>query len=143
MSNEDVRDYLWEYQRKCDEIADLRDEIEELMSRSEKITSTLSDMPKGNGKSGFEDVAIKYLGKCEKLDIDITEAEKTKIEIKKTIRKINDYRIEKVIIAIYIKKECDKGQKAETVEKMGYSLRHFDRLHAEGIRKLKDVLKCH
>lgn len=138
MTNDDVKEYLYQYQRDCDNQKDLQDEVEVKLSEAMSITSMISDMPRGNGKAGFEDVVVKYLEICSGLTDAITAAEQSKIKISGLIKSVGDYRIEKVLYKLYIK--ADKRK--DIAENMGYDLRHIDRLHAEGIEIIKHVLEC-
>jgi len=138
MTNDDVKEYLYQYQRNCDRQEDLQDEVEALLSGAMSITSMISDMPHGSGKSGFEDVVVKYLEVCKDLNDAIDMAVKSKLDTEKMIASMEDYRVEKVLRQLYIKNEKRK----DIAESMGYDIRHIDRLHAEGIEHIKRVLEC-
>lgn len=138
MSNDEVKEILWGYQRNCDLIRESQEEIKTMLAEATKVTSTLSDMPRGGGKSGFDEIVIKYLERCNQLNMEISIAGECKIEIDKLIKEIQDYRIEKVLRKLYIKNEKRKDIALE----IGYDIRHVDRLHAEGIGIIKHVLEC-
>lgn len=138
MTDDDVKEYLYQYQRDCDKQKELQDDAEVLLGGAMSITSMISDMPRGNGKAGFEDVVVKYLEVCNDLNNAIDKAVRSKMAIDKLIASIEDYRIEKVLRKLYIKNDKRK----DIAESMGYDIRHIDRLHACGIEYIRDVLEC-
>lgn len=138
MTNQNVKNYLWGYQRACDSCKDLQDDHEELWTRATAMTKMISDMPKGSTYAGFQEIMDEINEAGKELTRAIRFQAEKKIEIKALIESIEDYRIERVLTELYIKGKVRK----EVAKIIGYDVRHVDRLHLCGIDILKDVLNC-
>lgn len=71
------------------------DQIESLHELAEKATSVISDMPKGGGKNGLEDIVTKIVSLEESVREDMNKLVDIRKEINGVISSVedNDYRL--------------------------------------------------
>jgi len=108
-------------------------ELEEWKSRAEKITQTLSDMPRGSNKLGFDDVIVAAGEIIDKIKVKTEEAKRIKIEIEIAIEELGDQRLVDVMKYRYIN-NLNWQQIAIT---MIYSEVHVKRCHGEALHLIK------
>lgn len=120
------------------------EQVDALNTLAQKITTTISDMPRSGKRprSRMEEILVKIIDLSTDINEDIDEMVDTKAEIMAIIKRVenNDYRIllEKRFL-------CFQSWERIAVD-MNYTIQHIHRLKhraiAEADRKLKDVTKC-
>lgn len=102
MTNKEKKAFLNQYQNKWKEIKVLREEIEVLQSRAEKITSTLSDMPHGGTGSDFTVTVDKLVELKQRLEVDVLNAINKREEIERAINTVSVSSQRRLLKAVYI-----------------------------------------
>ena len=116
----------------------LCEEKSKWMARAEKITPTLSDMPKANSNSNKIESAIEKITEFEDaIDKEIDSSIDIKIEILAAIKTVNDPVLQNLLMLRYIN---DKKWEEIAVE-MNYDYRWVLRLHGKALSMLNTPLK--
>lgn len=133
MTNDEKKYKLKAYIRASEKIADLNDEIAIMQSKVNKITPTLSDMPKGSGGNDRSKIIDSYLDMIAELEKEIRYLREAKREVEFLISTIDDWGVERIMRLRYI-----QGMQWEEIcVKVNYSWRQVHYLHADGLNKIE------
>lgn len=133
MTNKEKREYLMQYQELWKEADILREKIEVLRSRAEKITPLLSASPGGGSGSDFTFLVDKRLELEEKLEKKLVEASLKHIEIENVIS-----RVETPLHRHILEKRYINGISLKNIaEYYNYSYDRIRHLHGEALEFLK------
>lgn len=116
-------------------IAAKEDQIKDLRERAEKVTTMMSDMPRGGGARGMDDIVAKIAD----LKTEIANDTKKLIERRKTIRcainELDDIRFQTVLELRYLNGlEWD-----ELARKIGYERRYILKIHGWALKELDKI----
>jgi hypothetical protein len=133
MTNDEKKYKLKAYIRASEKIADLNDEIAIMQSKVNKITPTLSDMPKGSGYSDKSKIIDTYVDMMADLELEIKRLRNVKREVEYLISTIDDWTVERIMRLRYI-----SGLRWEDICcKVNYSWAQVHRYHAEGLKYIE------
>ena len=102
MTNEDKKEVLESYLGAKKRIDDLCDEIEEVRSQAEKVTTTISGMPQATGGRGMEDVIVDYMKMMGDLACEVKRCTEIKKDIEFLISTVDNWSAERVMRLRYI-----------------------------------------
>lgn len=103
MTNDDKKKKLRAYLDADEKISDILSEIADLKIKSTKVTSTLSDMPKGSGASDKTKIIDRYLDMANDLKLEMSDLKNKKRDVEYLISTIDDWKIERVMRLRYIR----------------------------------------
>ena len=133
MDREDLKKY--KYNKEW--VKERLDYIEEQKSLLTKITTTISDMPKGSGNNDklAENIA-KMLDNLNELSEKLLTMQEEQIKLLNTIEKVEDpYRI--ILDKHYIQNKT----LVEVAYEMGYTYEHVKRLNGIALNKFDKIIK--
>lgn len=135
MTNQDKIAWLRRYQEAVAEQDRLMGEIAQWRSLAEKVSPTLSSLPKGGGGPGRMISAVEHINALEaELADQIVERVTTRREIGQAIDRVQDERLSRLLRLRYI-----DGLTWERVAvEMHYCYKQTKRLHWKAL----DVLEC-
>lgn len=113
-------------QSKCDEVS-------VWMSRATKITSTISDMPKGGQQENKTETTVEKIMQIDaEINREIDELVKIKAEVRSAISAVPNSTYREVLERRYI-----RGQKWEQIAvEMAYEYHYVCRLHGKALEML-------
>lgn len=140
MTIQEKKEFLMQYQQAWQEADIIGSEIEILRSRAEKITSVISDTPKGSGgtEAGFTAAVDKIVELQKKLNKQVLCAIKIRQEIAQVIDALDSPLHRNVLYRRYIV-GADLNAIADFYN---YSYKHVCRIHGEALEKIKVADKC-
>lgn len=138
---DEVRSYLSAYSITNMYIDSLFDEIDRIESKKVRLTSVLSDMPKGNGKSMTEKwtEAIQRLEEIqEEMNIEAQELSKELSDVRRAIKSLDNENQKTVLMLRYVSGLTWN----EVVRKLRgfYSERQVFRIHKEALIQVHFLL---
>lgn len=138
---DEVRSYLSAYSITNMYIDSLFDEIDRIESKKVRLTSVLSDMPKGNGKSVTEKWtdAIQRLEEIqEEMNIEAQELSKELSDVRRAIKSLENENQKTVLMLRYVSGLTWN----EVVRKLRgfYSERQVFRIHKEALIQVHFLL---
>lgn len=136
MTNQDKIAWLRRYREAVAEQDRLMGEIAQWRSLAEKVSPTLSSLPKGGGGPGRMISAVEHINALEaELADQIVERVTTRREIGQAIDRVQDERLSRLLRLRYI-----NGLTWERVAvEMDYSYMQVCRLHGKAL----DVIECY
>lgn len=141
MTNEEKKQYLLRYGVIKKRIRNLKEQLVSLqqVEKSAK-TQQLSDMPKGSSRQkDLSDLMVKIEKLQEKINDEITESLKIKVEIEEGILNMEDEDESTVLRMRYI----ELMDWIRISYEMKYSKRHTLRIHGNALENFKDDTQCH
>lgn len=141
MTSQEKKKYLLRYRYFVQEVERLSDERAQVLARAQKITPTLSDMPKSqSGANRFELAVERIVENADKLEEKIKEMVQAKEEIEQVIDSLEDDTLRQLMKYRYI-----NGMTLDKISfKIHYSYIHTCRLHRIALNKImivNDMLK--
>lgn len=141
MTSQEKKQYLLKYQHLTQEVDRLSDERAQVLARAQKITPTLSDMPKSQSGANRLELAVEdIVENADKLAEKIREMLRAKEEIEQVIDSLEDDTLRRLMKYRYI-----NGMTLDRISfKIHYSYIHTCRLHRIALNKImivNDVLK--
>lgn len=134
MTNQEKKKWLLEYRRLEQNIERDMEELQRLESRAEKITSMVSDMPKGSQQGDSLQRSVEKI--CElkaSLNQRIDAAVEKRKEIEAVIETLEDKTLQLLLRYRYI----DGMTWEQIAVKMDYCWRQVVRLHGRALSKIK------
>ena len=133
MTNKDKKKWLLEYRKLDQDIERDMEELQRLKSRAEKITSMVSDMPKGSQQGDSLQRSVEKI--CElkaSLNQRIDAAVEKRKEIEAVIETLEDKTLQLLLRYRYI-----DGMTWEQIAlKLNYSYMHVCRLHGQSLSQI-------
>lgn len=133
MTNQEKKKWLLEYRRLEQNIERDMEELQRLESRAEKITSMVSDMPKGSQQGDSLQRSVEKI--CElkaSLNQRIDAAVEKRKEIEAVIETLEDKTLQLLLRYRYI-----DGMTWEQIAlKLNYSYMHVCRLHGQSLSQI-------
>lgn len=133
MTNKDKKKWLLEYRKLDQDIERDMEELQRWKSRAEKITSSVSDMPKGGNQGDRLQLAVDRICELEeRLNGKIDAAVKRRKEIEAAIATVEDRTLQLLLQYRYI----DGMTWEQIAVKMNYDYRWTLRLHGRALTRL-------
>lgn len=132
MTAEEKKDYLRSYQSIAREIEQKQFSLSKLIDSRDRITTILSDMPKGNGNKDKMIICDEIIDLQVDLKEKLKSAMKLRIDIKNKIEEIED--IDRRIVLSY--RYIDNLKFDDIAEKMNFSVRTVFYLYDKGIKDI-------
>lgn len=134
MTSQEKKQYLLKYQHLTQEVDRLSDERAQVLARAQKITPTLSDMPKSQSGANRLELAVEdIVENADKLAEKIREMLRTKEEIEQVIDSLEDDTLRRLMKYRYI-----NGMTWELIAvKMNYTYQWVWELHGKALRNLQ------
>lgn len=132
MTAEEKKDYLRSYQSIAREIEQKQFSLSKLIDSRDRITTILSDMPKGNGNKDKMIICDEIIDLQVDLKEKLKSAMKLRIDIKNKIEEIED--IDRRIVLSY--RYIDNLKFYDIAEKMNFSVRTVFYLYDKGIKDI-------
>lgn len=134
MTNQEKKKWLLEYRKLDQDIERDMEELQRLKSRAEKITSSVSGMPKGGNQGDRLQLAVDRICELEeRLNGKIDAAVKRRKEMEAAITTVEDRTLQLILRYKYI----DDMHWDEIAEKIHYSFRHTTKLHGKALTQIK------
>ncbi len=133
MTNKDKKKWLLEYRKLDQDIERDMEELQRWKSRAEKITSSVSDMPKGGNQGDRLQLAVDRICELEeRLNGKIDAAVKRRKEMEAAIATVEDRTLQLLLRYRYI----DGMTWEQIAVKMNYDYRWTLRLHGRALTRL-------
>ena len=133
MTNKDKKKWLLEYRKLDQDIERDMEELQRLKSRAEKITSSVSGMPKGGNQGDRLQLAVDRICELEeRLNGKIDAAVKRRKEMEAAITTVEDKTLQLLLQYRYI----DGMTWEQIAVKMNYDYRWILRLHGRALTRL-------
>lgn len=133
MTNQEKKKWLLEYRKLEQNIERDMEELQRLESRAEKITSMVSDMPKGGNQGDRLQLAVDRICELEeRLNGKIDAAVKRRKEMEAAITTVEDKTLQLLLQYRYI----DGMTWEQIAVKMNYDYRWTLRLHGRALTRL-------
>lgn len=133
MTNKDKKKWLLEYRKLDQDIERDMEELQRWKSRAEKITSSVSDMPKGGNQGDRLQLAVDRICELEeRLNGKIDAAVKRRKEMEAAIATVEDRTLQLLLRYRYI----DGMTWEQIAVKMNYDYRWILRLHGRALTRL-------
>lgn len=132
MTIEEKKEYLKSYQSMAREIEQKQFSLSKLIDSRDRITTILSDMPKGGGNKDKMIICDEIIDLQMDLKEKLKSAMKLRIDIKNKIEEIED--IDRRIVLSY--RYIDNLKFDDIAEKMNFSVRMVFYLHDKGIKDI-------
>ena len=134
MTGQEKKQYLLKYQHLTQEVDRLSDERAQVLARAQKITPTLSDMPKSQSGANRLELAVEdIVENADKLAEKIREMLHAKEEIEQVIDSLEDDTLREIMKYRYINMMTWE----QIAFKMHYSYVHICRLHGRALFTMK------
>ena len=133
MTNDDKKEWLSQYPYITEEIKDIEYRIEELSLENCRLTSVISDMPRGSDHKHLDDIIIAKLDRMDKLKCRAMNLRQEQDRIECSIATIDNWKVEKVMRLRYI----ESKEWPDIFEEMGYESAQVYRLHGEGLKYIE------
>lgn len=133
MINKDKKKWLLEYRKLDQDIERDMEELQRWKSRAEKITSSVSDMPKGGNQGDRLQLAADRICELEeRLNGKIDAAVKRRKEMEAAIATVEDRTLQLLLRYRYI-----DGMTWEQIAlRLNYSYMHVCRLHGQALSQI-------
>lgn len=133
MTNKEKKEYLYRYRNLENSIKRLMEEEDRWRTRAEKITSTITDIPKSENDENQRELAICNMIDCaNQVAQKIIEQVKLKREIEEAIESVGDDGLELLLTYRYV----DGRQWEEITQLLGCGWRQTHYLHARALQKI-------
>lgn len=134
MTLQEKRNYLAKYRSLNRRMARSDEEINQLHSLSEKVTTTLSRMPKSKAESDRIQSAVEKITELEEqLITDFERCGETRNKIFEAINSVENDKYRELLIMRYI-----DGKTFEHIAfALDYSWRHVHRVHSNALLQIK------
>lgn len=133
MTNDDKKKWLNQYPLITEKIKDIEYQIEELSLENCRLTSVITDMPRGTDHKHLDDIIIAKLDKMDKLKCIANNLRQEQDRIECSIATIDDLRVEKVMRLRYI----EAKEWPDVFEEMRCESAQAYRLHGEGLKYIE------
>lgn len=132
-----AREYLQTIKDKRDRIRILMEEIEQLRTDAESVSINLDGMPRNNGQSSFEKVAIQLAETESKLTQEMSDLWSEVMKAHSLIGQMSSSQRQQILTKRYL-----KGQRWEQIAyEMNFSWQHCFRVHGMALAELDKILK--
>lgn len=133
MTNDDKKEWLSQYQYITDEIKDIECKIEEISLENVRLTSVITDMPKGSDHRYLDDIVISKLERMDNLKCRAENLRSERDKIEYSITTIDNWKAEKVMRLRYI----ELKEWTDIFDEMNYESAQVYRLHGEGLKYIE------
>ena len=136
-----AKEYLRQAWNIDQRIKDKLEQIKRLKEMATSVTSVISDMPRSASPNPhkMEDAVLRIAAMESEIDADIESLVNLKIEITRTIWRVEDANCRTLLEMRYI-----SFRKWEDIaEAMGINVRWLHRLHAKALRLVGEFTKVH
>lgn len=134
MTNQEKKKWLLEYRKLEQNIERDMEELQRLESRAEKITSMVSDMPKGGNQGDRLQLAVDRI--CE-LKVSLNQRIDAAVEKRKEIETVIETLEDKTLQLLLRYRYIDGMTWEQIAVKMDYCWRQVVRLHGSALSKIK------
>lgn len=133
MTIEEKKEYLRGFQRLNREIEQKQFSLSKLIDSRDRITTILSDMPKGNNSKDRTLISDEIIDLQKDLQDKLKRAMISRMEIKNKIEEIEE--IDERIVLIYRYIENLKFE--DIADRMSFSIRSIFDLHSKALKNIK------
>lgn len=134
MTNPEKKKWLLEYRKLEQNIERDMEELQRLESRAEKITSMVSDMPKGSQQGDSLQRSVEKI--CE-LKVSLNQRIDAAVEKRKEIETVIETLEDKTLQLLLRYRYIDGMTWEQIAVKMDYCWRQVVRLHGSALSKIK------
>lgn len=132
-----AREYLQTIKDKRDRIRILMEEIEQLRTDAESVSINLDGMPRNNGQSSFEKLAIQLAETESKLTQEMSGLWSEVMRAHSLIGQMSSSQRQQILTKRYL-----KGQRWEEIAyEMHFSWQHCFRVHGMALAELDKILE--
>ena len=132
-----AREYLQTIKDKRERIRILMEEIEQLRTDAESVSINLDGMPRNNGQSSFEKLAIQLAETESKLTEEMSGLWSEVMRAHSLIGQMSSSQRQQILTKRYL-----KGQRWEEIAyEMHFSWNHCFRVHGMALAELDKILK--
>lgn len=132
-----AREYLQTIKDKRERIRILMEEIEQLRTDAESVSINLDGMPRNNGQSSFEKLAIQLAETESKLTQEMSGMWSEVMRAHSLIGQMSSSQRQQILTKRYL-----KGQRWEEIAyEMRFSWQHCFRVHGMALAELDKILK--
>ena len=132
-----AREYLQTIKDKRERIRILMEEIEQLRTDAESVSINLDGMPRNNGQSSFEKLAIQLAETESKLTEEMSGLWSEVMRAHSLIGQMSSSQRQQILTKRYL-----KGQRWEEIAyEMHFSWQHCFRVHGMALAELDKILK--
>lgn len=128
-----LKTWLWSYQNCMSDIDSAVREATEWRGRAEKMTTMISDMPKGTSGLKLDDIVVEMLSVFGDIDLKTRQAKTAKEELETAFNALEPQTLGEVMKRRYINGMSWR----EIAIVMGYSHKHVLKLHGQALKKVK------
>lgn len=133
MTIEEKKDYLRQFQRLNREIEQKQFSLQKLIDSRDRITTILTDMPRGKGNKDRTLISDEIIDLQKDLQDKLKRAMISRMEIKNKIEEIEE--IDERIVLIYRYIENLKFE--DIADRMSFSIRSIFDLHSKALKNIK------
>lgn len=133
MTNKEKKAWLLRYREAIHDIDCREREMEEWRLRAEKITKTISDMPRGGKALNIDDIIAEMDEILRDVKQKVKESKLIQLEIEIAIEELEDPVLERLMKCRYINQMTWK----QIAIVMGYEERQIYRLHGKALERIK------
>ena len=136
-----AKEYLRQAWNIDKRIKDKLDQLKRLKEMATSVTSVISDMPRSASPNPqkMEDAVLRLSAMENEIDADIDRLVSLKIEITRTIWRVEDANCRTLLEMRYISFRPWE----DIAETMGITVRWLHRLHAKALRLVDEFMKVH
>lgn len=138
MTIEEKKDYLRQFQRLNREIEQKQFSLQKLIDSRDRITTILTDMPRGKGNKDRTLISDEIIDLQKDLQDKLKRAMISRMEIKNKIEEIEE--IDERIVLIYRYIENLKFE--DIADRMSFSIRSIFDLHSKALKNIKIWKVC-
>ena len=132
-----AREYLQTIKEKRERIKTLEEEIEQLRTDAESVSINLDGMPRNNGQSSFEKLAIELAEAESKLTEEMSVLWSEVMRAHSLIGQMSSSQRQQILTKRYL-----KGQRWEEIAyEMHFSWQHCFRVHGMALAELDKILE--
>lgn len=132
-----AKEYLQTIKDRRDRIRILNEEIEQLRTDAESVSINLDGMPRNNGQSSFEKLAIELAETESKLTQEMSDLWSEVMKAHSLIGQMSSPQRQQILTKRYL-----KGQRWEEIAyEMNFSWNHCFRVHGMALAELDKILK--
>lgn len=132
-----AKDYLQTIKDKRERIRILLEEIEQLRTDAESVSINLDGMPRNNGQTSFEKLAIQLAEAETQLTEEMSGLWSETMKAHALIGKVSSSQRQQILTKRYL-----KGQRWEEIAyEMHFSWQHCFRVHGHALAELDKILE--
>lgn len=132
-----AKEYLQTIKDRRELIKVLLEEIEQLRTDAESVSINLDGMPRNNGKSSFEKLAIQLAETESQLTEEMSGLWSETMKAHRLIGQVSSAQRQQILTKRYL-----KGQRWEEIAyEMHFSWQHCFRVHDHALRELDKILE--